>query len=104
MEFLLAVVAVAVALWLARGRHLHPGDYLVAAALAVTFALFVLALTPSGAQNHALLELGAPLSSIAQAEFFAANGVKIALAAVLFAIGACFCAVVRRRMTPEQYA
>ena len=102
MEFLLAVVAVAVTLWLARGRHLHPGDYLVAAALAVTFALFVLALTPSGAQNHALIQLGAPLSSIAQAEFLAANGVKIALAAVLFAIGACISAVVRRRMTPEQ--
>ena len=104
MEFLLAVVAVAASLWLARGRHLHPGDYLVAAALAVTFALFVLALTPNGPQNHVLIELGAPLPSIAQAEFFAAHGVKIALAAVLFAIGACFCAVVRRRMTPEQYA
>ena len=69
-----------------------------------TFALFVLALTPSGLQNRALIELGAPLSAIARAEFFAANGVRIALAALLFAVGACVCAVVRRRMTPEQFA
>ena len=104
MEFLLAIVAVAVALWLARGRHLHPGDYLVAAALALIFSLFVLALTPGRLQNLALIELGAPLSAIARAEFFAANGVRIALAALLFAAGACVCAVVRRRMTPEQFA
>ena len=47
MEFLLAAVAVVVALWLARHRILHPGDYVVAVALALHLAVFAFVLTPA---------------------------------------------------------
>ncbi len=104
MEFLLALIAVAIGLGLARRGILHPGDYLVAASLAVMLAAFVLIVTPSGLQSHGLVELGAPRGAVARADFLVAHGMKIVLSSILFALGASAAAIVRRRATPERFA
>lgn len=104
MEFLLAVLAIAVTLLLAKRGILHPGDYLVAAALAVMLALFVLVITPGAAQTNLLVAIGAPLTAVARAEFMSVHGVRIVLASLLFAAVACAGAEIRRRATPEQFA
>lgn len=39
MELVLALVAVAAGFWFARRGYLHPGDYLVGAALALLMAV-----------------------------------------------------------------
>lgn len=104
MELLLALVAVAVGLLLARRGILHPGDYLVAASLAVLLAAVVLVATPGTSNIHELVSLGAPQSAVARSEFLLAHGVKIVLGSLVFALGACAGAVVRRRATPERFA
>ena len=104
MEFLLALIAVAIGLALARRGILHPGDYLVAASLAAILAAFVLVAPPSDLQSHGLVELGAPHSAVARADFLLAHGMKIVLSSILFALGASAAAVVRRRATPERFA
>lgn len=104
MELLLTVLAVAAGLILARRGILHPGDYLVAASLAVILGGAVLAATPNELQIHRLIEFGAPRSALLRSEFLLAHGMKIALGSILFALGACMGAVVRRRTSPEQFA
>lgn len=104
MEFLLALVAVAASLVLARRGFLHPGDYLVGAATAVTLAVAVLIATPNEELVRRLVQLGAPETSLARSEFLLAHGVKIVLGLMLFAAGDCVAAVLRRRATPERFA
>lgn len=104
MEFLLALIAVATGLVLARRGMLHPGDYLVGAALAVMCASAVFIATPSGVQAHVLGDLGAPRTAVLRSDFLVNHGMKIVLAAIVFAIGACVEAIVRRRATPGQFA
>jgi len=104
MEFLLALVAVAAGLFFARRGLLHPGDYLVAAALAVLWAAAVFAAMPGGQQAHVLAPLGAPHTALVRSEFLMAHGAKMVVASILFAVGSCVGAEERRRATPEQYA
>ena len=103
MEFLLACAAVAVGLFFARRGFLHPGDYLVAAALAVLWAAAVFAVLPDGQQTHLLASIGAPHTAFVRSEFLMAHGAKIVVASILVALGSCLGAEVRRRVTPEQY-
>jgi hypothetical protein len=104
MELLLALVAVAVVLLLARSGFLHPGDYVVAAALAVLLALFTVVVMPDPQEARVLAPLGAPRVAVERAEFLLAHGVKIVVASVLVAVAASVAALVRRRLTPERYA
>jgi hypothetical protein len=96
-EFLLASAAVAVALVLARRGVLHPGDYLVAAGLAVLLAVSVVGLAPTALDHRLLLERGAPPTAIARSEFLLRHGVWIELASIAAAVGAVIAAVVRAR-------
>lgn len=104
MEMLLAAVALIVGLALARRRYLHPGDFLVAAAIVVTFAAFVLVLIPDPSNLRVLGTLGAPATARTRATFLVAHGAKIVLASMVCAAGYVGAAVVRRRASPGQFA
>lgn len=104
MELLLALAAIVIGLELARRRFLHPGDYLVAASLAVMLAVFVLPAIPTSMQGHVLAPLGAPRTAVVRSDFLAGHGVRIVVAALLAAVGYGVAALVRRRQTPEWYA
>ena len=100
----LALVASAVAIWIAYHRHGHPGDFLVAAALAVLLALFVVVLSPTPVEHRLLLGRGLPASTVARSAYLLSHGSAIEWSAIVLAAGACAAAVVRRRRSPEQYA
>lgn len=104
MELVLALVAIVVGLMFARRGYLHPGDYLVGAALAVLLALMLVPALPDGQQLRLLLSLGAPDNAVARTEFLRAHGLKIVLASLLLAVGFVVEAEVRRRVTPDAYA
>lgn len=95
MVILLAFVVVAVTLLLARRGYLHPGDYLVEAALALLLALFVVVLTPSVVENADLAAAGAPAEAMARSAYLLANGVSIEVASIIVALGAIGAAVLR---------
>ncbi len=95
MVILLAVVVVAVTLLLARRGFLHPGDYLVEAALALLLALFVVILSPSVVQDADLAAIGAPAEAMARSAYLLANGVSIELASIVVALGAIGAAALR---------
>ncbi len=95
MALLLALIVVAGTLILAKRGFLHPGDYLVEAALALLLALFVVILTPSTVQHTDLAASGAPASAIARSAFLLANGVSIELASIVVALGAVGAAALR---------
>lgn len=103
MELLVALVAVALGLVLARRAYLHPADYLVAAALAVLLAASVIPALPDDHQPRLLLQIGAPDNALARNAFFATHGWHIVLAAVVAALGFVGNAELRRRVSPERY-
>lgn len=104
MELLLALVVVAVVLLLARRGFLHPGDYLVAAALALLVAVATFVVIPDGQLARVLGPIGAPRVAVERTAFLLAHGAKIVVASMLVAVGSSVAALVRRRMTPEAYA
>jgi len=98
MAILLVTAAgVAGALVLARRGWLHPGDYVVAAVLALHLLLFTIVLTPNGQQHADLLSRHPPASAVARSEYLLANGGRIELAALAFAVSAAVAAGMRRR-------
>lgn len=97
MEFVIAVVALAVGLVLARRGYLHPYDYVVAAALALLLAVSVVPMMPDARQVRVFEGLGAPATAVARDAFFRAHGLLIMAAAALFAVGASLEAWVRAR-------
>jgi hypothetical protein len=97
MAILLAVAGVAGVLVLARRGWLHPGDYVVAAVLALFLLLFTVVVSPSAQQHADLLAAHAPANAVARSAFLLANGLRIEVAALVFAMGATMAALVRRR-------
>ncbi|MGD9905074.1 MAG: hypothetical protein AB7U83_16530 [Vicinamibacterales bacterium] len=97
MAILLAVAGAAGVLLLARRGWLHPGDYLVAAALAALLLAFTIVLTPNVEQHAALLSTHPPAAAVARSSYLLANGVRIELAALIFAVGATWAALLRRQ-------
>lgn len=97
MAFLLAFVAVAITIVFARRGILHPGDYLVEAALALHLALFVAIISPNLIEHAGLIARGAPETAIERSSFLLANGRSIELAAVVVALGAVAAAAIRGR-------
>jgi len=97
MAILLAIAGVAVVLVLARRGWLHPGDYVVAAVLALFLLLFTVILSPSAHQHADLLATHPPANAVARSAFLLANGLRIELAALVFGLGATMAALVRRR-------
>lgn len=103
MELLVALGSVVVGFVLARRAYLHPGDYLVAAALALLIAVSVIPALPNDHQLGLLLQLGAPATAVWRNAYFDAHGWKIVLASVLTAVGFLGNAELRRRASPERY-
>jgi len=97
MAILLAVAGVAGVLVLARRGWLHPGDYVVAAVLAMFLLLFTVILSPSAQQHADLLAAHPPANAVARSAFLLANGLRIELAALIFALGAMWAALLRRQ-------
>ena len=95
MAFLLAFVAVAVTIVLARRGILHPGDYLVEAALALHLAAFVAIISPNLIEHAGLIARGAPATAIQRSSFLLANGLSIELASAIVAVGALAAAMIR---------
>jgi hypothetical protein len=105
MIFLLTALFVAVgAILLARSRYLHPGDYIVGAALAVFLAGFVVVLSPSASEHRRLVGHGMPATALSRSAFLLDHGAAIELASLVLAAGMSAAAVVRRRVSPQQYA
>lgn len=103
MELLFALGSVAVGLVLARRAYLHPGDYLVAAALALLLAACLIPVLPNDHQLTLLLQMGAPATAVWRSEFLEAHGWKLVLAALLTAAGFVGNAELRRRVSPDRY-
>lgn len=97
MEWIVAAVALAIGFVLARRGHLHPYDYVVAAALAVLLAVSVLPYIPPERQFRVFSALGAPDLAWSRDAFFRTHGVKIVLASLAAAAGACIEAWIRAR-------
>lgn len=95
MAFVLAFVVVAVTLALAYRGILHPGDYLVEAALSLHLLVFVVVVTPTVGEHTGLIARGAPAPAIERSAFLLANGLSIELAAIIVALGACAAAALR---------
>ena len=97
MEWIVAVVALAVGFVLARRGYLHPYDYVVAAGLALLLALSLLPALPPDSQRRVFDTLGAPEAAVARDVFLRNHGVPIVIAAFVFALGACAEAWLRAR-------
>lgn len=97
MEWTIAVVALAIGFVLARRGHLHPYDYVVAAALALLLATSILPMIPPARQARVFDGLGAPDLAVAYSAFFRAHGMTIVLASIVAAVGACVEAWIRAR-------
>jgi hypothetical protein len=97
MEYLLALAAVAVVVGVARRGYLHPGDYLVAAGLALLFAVSVMIFAPTVDAHELIVDMGAPARAIDRSAFLLRHGRAIELAAVLFALGSVAAAAIRAR-------
>jgi hypothetical protein len=101
---LLALAASAAAVWIAYHRHGHPGDFLVAAVLAIHVAVFVVVLSPTPTEHRLLLGHGMPARAVAWSAYLLSHGSAIEWSAILLAAGACLAALVRRRKSPDLYA
>lgn len=97
MEFLIAVVALAIGFVLARQAYLDPDDYVHAAAMALLLAAVIAPAIPTAAQTRVLETMGAPEVAVARNRFLEVHGMKILAACGLFALGAFAEAALRRR-------
>ncbi len=104
MEILLAVAAVAAGLMLARRGFLDPWDYAVAAGIALTLAVTFQIAIPDDRQMHVLLQLGAPRTTLAGADYMMAHGETIVLSLIVFAVGFGADALARRHVTAHPLA
>ncbi|MEP7118115.1 MAG: hypothetical protein ABI880_11060 [Acidobacteriota bacterium] len=96
MTLVLAFIVVGMTLALAKRGFLHPGDYLVEAALALHVLVFAFVITPTALEHAELLARGAaPAQAIARSAYLLANGLSIEAASVVVAIGACLAAAQR---------
>jgi hypothetical protein len=103
VEMLVALGMVGVGLALARMKYLHPGDYIVVAATALAFAVTVLIAIPPGDIARVIVEMGAPVTARERDSFLITHGMPIVVASIVCAAGYCLAALVRYRITPEQW-
>lgn len=101
MEVVLAAVAAAVVIVFARRAYLHSRDYVVAAAIALLFAVTLVPWVPSDMRMREERTIGTPRSERARAEFLRGHEVLILGALMVFAAGAGYASVLRRRAAPE---
>lgn len=102
VEMMLAIGLVAIGLGLARRQYLHPGDYLVAAALALLLAATTLIAIPDASQVRVLEPLGAPAFARSRARFLHSHGMAIVVASVACAAGYAMAALVRHTTWRER--
>jgi hypothetical protein len=101
MELVLALVGAAVVIVHARRGYLHPQDYLVAAGLALLLAVGLVPWIPTATRMREEVQIGAPRSERARAEFLRHHALLIEGGLILFAAGAGYAILARRRAAPD---
>lgn len=101
MEIVLALVGAAVVIVFARRGYLHSQDYLVAAGLALFLAVTLVPWIPTAGRMREEVQIGAPRSERARADFLRGHGVRIEAGLIAFAAAAGYAMLARRRSAPE---